>query len=104
MATMSISNRNRPRSEDGFLYYIGVDAEKRTGAVLRLRDDYSDCNAELDGITYRLLEVCYPGTSEEVAYDNADKIIRGYFAARDFVDSWDLGYYTVRRGETIRIR
>lgn len=104
MATMSISNRNRPKSEDGYLYYIGVNNEKKTGAVIKLRDDYSDCDAELDGVTYRLLAVCYPGTSEAVAYDNAEKIIRGHFETCDFVNNWDLAYYTVRHGETIRIR
>lgn len=104
MATMSISNRNRPKSEDGYLFFIGVNDKDKTGAVIRLKDDYSCCDAELNGVTYRLLEVCYPGTSEDVAYDNADAIIRGYFAARDFAGSWDLAYYTVRHGETIRIR
>lgn len=104
MATMSIYNRNRPKSEDGYLYYIGVNNEKKTGAVIKLKDDYSCCDAEIDGVTYRLLAVCYPNTSEDVAYDDADEIIRGHFAAIKSVEDFGCAYYTLRRGELIRLR
>lgn len=104
MATMSISNRNRPRSEDGYLYFVGINYDTMTAAAIRLRDDYSDCEAEKDGVVYKLLGVCMPGTSESLAKDYAMDAAKGHIAARNYVDSWDLAYYTVRRGETIRIR